>query len=123
MEIISQQEAHERGLLRYYTGKACRAGHVSERYVRNGSCIRCQKKYSKFAPNPYTRTLQPWAPQMMYAPEGLTPEQAIAAQDYLRRCLIHWVAENGLMTPERQDAYDQREMFIAQRRSKGEVHT
>lgn len=41
MEIVTQDQAHARGLVRYFTGKPCRKGHISERYVLNGACIAC----------------------------------------------------------------------------------
>lgn len=41
MEIISQSEAREHGLPRYFTGKPCKRGHVEERYVNNGGCVVC----------------------------------------------------------------------------------
>ena len=31
MDIITRAEALERGLTRYFTGQACKRGHVSER--------------------------------------------------------------------------------------------
>lgn len=30
-----------KGLSRFYTGRACRSGHFSERYVSNGQCVAC----------------------------------------------------------------------------------
>ena len=41
MEIITKQEAKERGLKRYYTAQPCNAGHYSERYTNGGACIDC----------------------------------------------------------------------------------
>ncbi|ESD44066.1 hypothetical protein HMPREF1604_01238 [Escherichia coli 908519] len=34
-------EAAKAGLNRYFTGKRCRHGHLSERYVLNGTCVEC----------------------------------------------------------------------------------
>lgn len=36
MEIITRIDAAKRGLKRYYTGKPCKHGHDSERWVYNG---------------------------------------------------------------------------------------
>jgi hypothetical protein len=33
--------AAKAGLKRYYTGKKCKHGHDSERYVYNGHCVEC----------------------------------------------------------------------------------
>ena len=49
MEIITRKESLEKGLSRYYTGKPCKHGHISERTTGDGGCIDCsfikQKKY------------------------------------------------------------------------------
>lgn len=41
VEIISREEARERGLKRYFTGTPCKHGHISERYVGNRCCASC----------------------------------------------------------------------------------
>lgn len=41
MKIITRIEAAKAGLKRYYTGKLCRHGHDSERYVINCGCVQC----------------------------------------------------------------------------------
>ena len=43
MEVITRREAIERGLTRYFTGKPCKRGHVTERYVKRGRCLDCEK--------------------------------------------------------------------------------
>jgi len=43
MEIITRQEARQRGLKTYFTGVACKNGHVSSRYVQSGTCSACIK--------------------------------------------------------------------------------
>jgi hypothetical protein len=40
-EIISRADAKARGLKRYFTGKPCIEGHVSERATSNGTCCQC----------------------------------------------------------------------------------
>lgn len=47
MDIITRKEARERGLKRYYTGKPCKHGHLSERRVDSGGCIECGKSEYK----------------------------------------------------------------------------
>jgi len=39
--IVTRQEAARRGLLRYFTGKPCKRGHVVERFVSTATCIEC----------------------------------------------------------------------------------
>lgn len=41
MEIITRKEAKEQGLKRYFTGKPCKHGHVSERRTITGYCEEC----------------------------------------------------------------------------------
>ncbi|EMY3087614.1 hypothetical protein LUS60_06700 [Raoultella planticola] len=41
MKIITRVEAAKAGLNRYYTGKKCKHGHDSERYVLSGTCVEC----------------------------------------------------------------------------------
>ena len=42
-EIISKFDAKALGLLRYFTGKACKHSHIAERYSNGGSCIACHE--------------------------------------------------------------------------------
>lgn len=44
MQIITRKEALELGLKKYFTGKPCKHGHISERRV-GGDCIGCARKY------------------------------------------------------------------------------
>jgi 5-methylcytosine-specific restriction endonuclease McrA len=41
MEIIKRAEARARKLTRYFTGKACKHGHIAERVTRDGKCLEC----------------------------------------------------------------------------------
>lgn len=43
MEIISCKDARARGLARYFTGKSCKKGHVTERYVAQSACVICTR--------------------------------------------------------------------------------
>jgi hypothetical protein len=51
MNIITKEEAAQQGLSRYFTGKPCRNGHISERYTKGGQCAFCSnlraKEYGK----------------------------------------------------------------------------
>lgn len=46
-EIISRKEALARGLKRYFTGAACKYGHICERYVRQATCAVCENEKTK----------------------------------------------------------------------------
>ena len=41
MRIITKKEARELSLIRYFTGKPCKRGHISERNVNQGHCCEC----------------------------------------------------------------------------------
>lgn len=41
MEVISRKESIERGLTRYFTGKPCKNGHISERVTKKCDCVEC----------------------------------------------------------------------------------
>ena len=55
MEIISRNDAFEKGLTKFFTGKFCRNNHLAERFVSNGSCTKCYKSYKK---TKFTKTAQ-----------------------------------------------------------------
>ena len=46
-EIISRADAHAQGLRRFYTGKPCKYGHDSQRFVSTGNCIECGNARAK----------------------------------------------------------------------------
>ncbi len=43
MEVITRAEAKERGLTKFYTGKPCKNGHYSKRFVSNYICVECNR--------------------------------------------------------------------------------
>jgi 5-methylcytosine-specific restriction endonuclease McrA len=42
--MISMTAAKAAGLIRYFTGKPCKRGHVAERFVGNRQCIECGRE-------------------------------------------------------------------------------
>ena len=40
-DIITKSEAKARGLKRYFTGKPCKRGHMSDRSVSTSNCLKC----------------------------------------------------------------------------------
>lgn len=45
-KVILRRQAALEGQVRYYTGRPCRKGHLTERYVCSGQCIGCLAFYS-----------------------------------------------------------------------------
>lgn len=44
MDIIGRTQAKQAGLTRYFTGKLCVKGHLSERMVSNSKCVVCLRQ-------------------------------------------------------------------------------
>lgn len=42
MAKITIEEAKDRGLKHYFTGKPCKRGHISKRYLSNKECVTCR---------------------------------------------------------------------------------
>lgn len=52
-ELLTFKEAQKTGAIRYFTGKPCLQGHVSERYVSSKRCIMCdQARYEALHSTP-----------------------------------------------------------------------
>jgi hypothetical protein len=47
MQIISRKDAIDKGLNRFFTGKPCPRGHISERTIYGGSCLKCRAEKEK----------------------------------------------------------------------------
>jgi hypothetical protein len=47
----SRREASQMGSFKFYTGKACKHGHLAYRYTKTGNCVQCmrmnQQRYTK----------------------------------------------------------------------------
>lgn len=43
MKIISKKDAISLGLKRYFTGKPCKRGHISERNTSKSTCLECKR--------------------------------------------------------------------------------
>lgn len=43
LQIVSRSEARAASLKRYFTGRPCPSGHVSERQTSNGTCLECHR--------------------------------------------------------------------------------
>lgn len=96
--VISRKAAHTQGLKRFYTGKPCNKGHVTERYVSTGGCIGCQALTYKHRQNPWTHELEPAHLQQLWVPRTYTPEHRQALELYLQRCVYEHAKALGLLT-------------------------
>jgi hypothetical protein len=44
MEITTREMAKRSGLVKYFTGRPCKNGHLRERYVVDGKCLACKEQ-------------------------------------------------------------------------------
>jgi len=51
MQIITREDAKKQGLYRYFNGKPCRKGHISQKYVSNMGCVECRNLKNKSLEN------------------------------------------------------------------------
>lgn len=40
-KLVSRESAYTQGLKHYFTGKACKSGHIAQRYTSGGNCVEC----------------------------------------------------------------------------------
>lgn len=59
-DIISRAEAKARGLDRYFSGRLCPKGHISERYTTNGRCVQCTLEDSAQAYSDDPQRVKKW---------------------------------------------------------------
>jgi hypothetical protein len=85
--IISQCTAKARGLKRYFTGKPCTLGHITERYVASFVCVECQRRQNPKRKAAYNRK---WR---------------AANRDQRRKAIAKWRAAN----PDKNRQYDARQ--------------
>ncbi len=50
MQTTSRQDAIQKSMTRYYTGKPCVRGHVAERMVSTKTCVDCKNEREKIRP-------------------------------------------------------------------------
>lgn len=60
MQIILKKQAVALGLKKYFTGKPCKQGHISERYVSGGACIECHIIYAKSISEKQSKYCKEW---------------------------------------------------------------
>lgn len=84
MEIITARTAFNSGLTRYFTGKVCSNGHISERMISNGCCVECLKARHKRSKQDIYEATKVWR---LKNPKARTKESAIYRNKYPEKCL------------------------------------
>lgn len=99
----ARMQAHALGEKTYSTGKPCKYGHMAKRYVVNGGCVECTNGLR--LPTQIASDLQPFQLLPVQVPRGLDAPTLDGINDYIHACIVSWVDQMKLMTPERQQAY------------------
>ena len=47
LHVYDRKTAKRLGLTKYFTGKPCKSGHVTERRTASGACVTCENKWKK----------------------------------------------------------------------------
>lgn len=109
--IMTRAEAKSAGLLRYFSGKACKNGHVAERQTSNGTCIVClaEKKARYYAENPEKRKHHN---ATYYAKNA----------DYVKALNADWRAENAdeMLAIRRRHYENNKGIYISRARARKE---
>ncbi len=71
--VIDRWTAYQRENTRFYTGKRCRFGHLSERYVTSGNCVECDKRRSTRNQQKYRAKMKAEATAKKYPRNGKRP--------------------------------------------------
>ena len=45
--LVDRSEARAHGVIRYFTGDPCKYGHIEERWVKSGMCVRCRMERNR----------------------------------------------------------------------------
>ena len=97
--ICSRIEARDSGSKKYFTGKPCRRGHTSERFVSNNTCVECHKsaykKWREAHPEDARRNFREWdrRTRKKQANSGETPrhvkyqKERVAREPFWKRCI------------------------------------
>lgn len=117
MQIITRQEAKEKGLKRYYTGKPCKYGHDEQRRVRNNRCLECHRQDSR------KRYKDPVKRKQILAKNAEWVEQN---PNKVRKIKNEWVRRNKENVKASQEAYrkanpDKIKQYRKERNSRPEV--
>ena len=79
----TREQAIAPGWKRYYTGRPCRKGHLSERYVNGGACIQCIRPDYPLKVGRTAGVLR-YRPELVPCPPHVPVEEVQAFTHYLR---------------------------------------
>lgn len=105
MEIISRDDAQNSGLKFFFTGVACRFGHLVQRYVCDGSCIECRnihsEKWRKANPEKARESVRRWANRNIESERERSKAKRLKNPEAHRAMAARWSKAN----PEKMSEY------------------
>lgn len=91
MAIISRDEAHKAQQKYYFTGRPCKNGHTSPRYVSTSGCIDCLSRH-RLRINSFSHDLVAYS-NVFWRSKRLTNEQVKAMDVYVQQCIDYYTAQ------------------------------
>lgn len=89
--VISRRQAADTGYTMFYTGKPCKHGHLSTRYVTTGGCSACLKSMYRPRMNPWTTKLMPYSNPHLWTLVDFSKTQRLALRVYLQHCIFEFI--------------------------------
>jgi hypothetical protein len=83
-EIIERRAAADLGRARFYTGKPCKRGHLTQRFVSSGGCVECVNPARRAVPD----GMEIWRPAIPLGGVALSGED----RNKLEALIAGWVA-------------------------------
>lgn len=92
--LITRVEAWQQHLRHYFTGKPCKRGHLSQRYVVSGACVDCLLGTFRYRRHPYDKQMIPYMCPKFWVRDGMTPEHHELLETYLQQCIDEFTRVN-----------------------------
>lgn len=99
--VVTRDEATKNGRTRYFTGRPCKKGHISERYTSTMGCVECLRP-RKVVHSPFKLGVISYSPRL-WCNEALTLEQLQGMDGYLQTCVDAYHMHLGLEKPGGRD--------------------
>ena len=104
MIVVSRAHAINQGLPRYFTGKSCKHGHLSERYVTNGTCVMCANaafdKWNSKHPGKHLAHVNKWRDNNLQKVQTIRQKWASNNPDKARQSSKNWKRSNPAKVAE-----------------------
>jgi hypothetical protein len=94
-QIVTREEALQRGHTHFYIGTRCKNGHLAKRYVSNGACVDCvnpRRRYAKEHSNSFTPTRA-----MTFSPSQIKGNLSIPLDINMRQALTVLIEQRFLI--------------------------